>query len=292
MRVASMLPSIQYGIEQSDDRLNRALTQLTTNRRVNELADDPAASAAMVVSLSASAANDRYTANIDAVTGRMQSADSALASVVTSLNQAITLGTSGTDITLTSGNRQALAQQVQGLLESVVAQANTTYQGTYLFAGTNTTVKPFTQSNGAYVYSGNSDINRVEIGQSQTVAMNVPGDQVFTQGANVLGSLQQLVTALQSGTSAEISAATTAVSSALTYVGEQRVPLENGISRLTAQETYLSQESVTLSTQQTNLVGIDIAVAATNLSQAELTQNAVLAAAAKSFGNTLLDYLK
>jgi flagellin-like hook-associated protein FlgL len=78
----------------------------------------------------------------------------------------------------------------------------------------------------------------------------------------------------------------------LTYVGQQRVPLDNTISQLNSQDSYLGQEKVTLTTQQTALVGINLADAATNLSQAQLDNSAVLAAAAKVLPQTLLDYLK
>jgi flagellin-like hook-associated protein FlgL len=78
----------------------------------------------------------------------------------------------------------------------------------------------------------------------------------------------------------------------LTYVDQQRVPLDSAISQLNSQESYLGQEKVTLTTQQTALVGINMADAATNLSQAQLNNSAVLAAAAKIMPQTLLDYLK
>jgi flagellar hook-associated protein 3 FlgL len=144
----------------------------------------------------------------------------------------------------------------------------------------------------AYAYVGNSSINSVQVGDSMSVATNVPGSTLFTSGANVIGSLSKLITALQSGTSAEIGTATTAISTASSYLGEQRIPLDNSINQLDSQETYLSQEKVTLTSQQTTLVGISTATAATNLSQAELDNEAVLAAAAKVMPQTLLDYLK
>jgi flagellar hook-associated protein 3 FlgL len=108
----------------------------------------------------------------------------------------------------------------------------------------------------------------------------------------VIGSLNKLITALQSGTATEIGTATTAISTALNYVDQQRVPLDNTINQLNDQESYLSQEKVTLTTQQTSLVGADLADAATNLSQAETDNNAVLAAAAKIMPETLLNYLE
>ena len=104
--------------------------------------------------------------------------------------------------------------------------------------------------------------------------------------------MSKLVTALQSGNTTDIGTATAAVSSSLSYVDQQRIPLDNSISTLNSQETYLSQEKVTLTSQQTSLVGIDTATAATNLSQAETQNNAVLAAAAKALPQSLLDYLK
>jgi flagellin-like hook-associated protein FlgL len=144
----------------------------------------------------------------------------------------------------------------------------------------------------AYAYVGSSGVNTVQVGDSMNVATNLPGNQLLTSGPNVIGSLTSLITALQTGSAAQIGAATTAVFSGSTYVGQQRVPLDNTISQLNSQDSYLGQEKVTLTTQQTALVGINLADAATNLSQAQLDNSAVLAAAAKVLPQTLLDYLK
>ncbi len=144
----------------------------------------------------------------------------------------------------------------------------------------------------AYAYVGNSGVNSVQVGDFMNVATNIPGDQLLSSGANVIGSLNALIKALQSGVTADIGAATTAVSKALSYVSQQRVPLDGSISQMSSQDSFLSQEKLTLSTQQTALVGISLSDAATNLSQAELDNSAVLAAAAKALPETLLDYLR
>jgi flagellar hook-associated protein 3 FlgL len=400
MRVADMVPDMQYDMQQSQQVLAVALQQVATGLRVNQPSDDPAASANMVTSLAASANVDQYTENISAVTSQMQTADSAISSVVTSLNSAITMGTSGAGGIVSTANKQAIATEVQGVLSSVVAQANVSYQGVYLFGGSANTTAPlvaasttYTSAQGsvalplsatlpltagsvttvsdastgktfiftvtagetisslssavaaaaasgalsagttatinatgqlaigsnsssdgivvssndpalgamtatpgtevanAYAYVGNSSVNSVQVGDSMSVATNLPGDQLFTSGTNVIGSLSGLITALQSGTSAQIATATAAVSTALNSVGQERVPLDNSISQLNSQESYLSQETLTLSTQQTTLVGANLATSATNLAQAEIANNAVLAAAAKVLPQNLLNYL-
>jgi flagellar hook-associated protein 3 FlgL len=290
-----MVPNVQYNIQQSEQSVNTALQQLSTGKRVLQISDDPSASANMVRSLASSANVDRYTSNTTNVLARLQTADSALSTVVTSLNQAITLGTEGANGTVNSSNRQQIATQVQGVLTTVIAQANTSYQGSYLFGGTASDTAPFvadSTSATGYTYVGNSGVNTVQVGDSMSVPTNTPGSQIFTSGANVIASLSQLVTALQSGSTSDIATATTAVTSALNYVGQQRVPIENTITQLNSQETYLGTETVSLTSQQTSLVGIDTATAATNVTQAETEQNAVYAAAAKILPQSLLNYLQ
>ncbi len=296
MRVnPNLVPDILAGLQQSQTTLNQALEQISTGKSVNVPSDNPAAASEMVQNTIETANVDQYTQNVTAVLSKVQASDSALSSVVSSLTQAISLGTEGANSTNSAANQQAIASQVQGILSSVVSLANTSYQGAYLFGGTANSQPPYTADSSSptgYTYNGNSDQNSVAIGDSTNVQVNLPGSQIFSNSTtNVLGSLSALVTALQSGNSSAISTATTGVTTALNYVGQQRVFYANAESQLNSQETYLQQETVNLSSQQTSLIGVDMAQAATTLSQAETDNSAALAAAAKVLPTTLLNYL-
>lgn len=296
MRVnPNMVPDILADLQQSQSTLNTALQQVATGKSVNVPSDNPDAAAAMVENTLQTANVDQYTQNVSGVLSTVQAADSALNSVVSSLTKAVSLGTQGANGTNNSANQQAIAQQVQGILATVVTQANLTYQGNYLFGGTDTTTTPYSadsSSPSGYTYNGNADTNSVEIGESTSLQVNLPGSQIFSNSTtNVLESLSSLVTALQSGNTAAISTATTGVTTALNYVDQQRVFYANAETQLNSQESYLQQETVNLSSQQTSLVGVDMAQAATELSQAETDNSAALAAAAKVLPNTLLNYL-
>ena len=297
MRVDPNLgPDVLTDIQQSQASLQTALQEVSTGQKVNLPGDDPAAAAAMVGNLAASANDDQYTSNANTALGATQTADSVLTSVTSLLTSAISVGTEGATGTETAGNRESLATQVQTILASVVSEANTTYQGVPIFAGTATPSAAFTANSGpstSYTYQGNGGVNQVQIGDNLSVTVNIPGDQLFLNPeGSVLGSLGQLATALSSGDSTSIASATSAVTNALNYLSAQHVVFGGSINQLQAQETYLGQEKVTLSTQATNLIGIDPATAAENLAQAEAQNSAVLAAAAKVLPTTLLDYLK
>lgn len=399
MRVTTIMPDVQYDMEQAQQALATATQQLSTGLRVNQPSDDPAAAAEMVQSLASSARIDQYTSNITAALSQMQTADSAIASMVTSLNRAITIGTGSANQIESQGDRQGAANEVAGILSGIVALGNTNFQGRYIFGGSETSIHPFasasatyaqpsgsssvsasttltagslttisdastgqsftfkaaagdtigslqsavanavssgtlssaltttfdssghleissndpnigivvsstdpalsslsaapgTEVANSYAYVGNSTVNQIQVGDPTLIAANIPGDQLLGLGTGVLSSLGGLISALQSGSTDQITTATAGVSTALNKLDQARVPLDNNMSRLNAQDSFLNQEKISLTSRQNALVGISTAEAATNLSQAELANNTVLAAAAKALPQTLLDYLK
>ena len=287
---------MNIGIQGTEQALNAAVQQVATGQRVGVPSDDPGATVANLQSLAESANVDRYTKNGDAVLSQAQMADSALSDVVNELNQAITLGTQGADGSMTSENRASIATQVQSVLSEVVSQANTTFNGVSLFSGTATAMPAFASDSASptgYSYQGNSGVNTATVGENLQVNVNVPGDQVFTNpNGNVLGSLSQLISALGSGTTTDIGAAVTAVRSALTNVSQQRVLYSGVVNQINTQESYLSQETISLTSQQQSLTGVDMSEAVSNLTQAQIAHSTILAAAAKVLPTSLLDYLK
>lgn len=296
MRVnPNIFPDIQSALNQSQAALNNALQAVATGKSVNQPSDNPAASAGLVQNQIEMANVDQYTQNASSASSQVQAASSALSNVVSLLTKAIADGTQGANGTNSTSSLQALTQDVQNVLTSVVSQANSSYQGSYLFGGTDTSNTPFTPNAGSptgYQYNGNTNQNSVAVGDNQSTQVNLPGSQIFTSAsANVLGSLSQLVTALQSGNSAQISTATASVTSALNYVSQQQEFYGNADAQLSAQTTFLQQETVNLTSQQNTLSGVNLAQAATNLTQAETANSAALAAAAKVMPMTLLNYL-
>ncbi len=291
----NLYTTVDAAIQQSEQSLQSAMSQLSSGKRVTLPSDDPLAFAQNLQSLAASANVDRYTTSADTVLSQAQMADSALSSVTTSLTQAISLGTEGGDSSVTSAQREALAQQVQGLLANVVSQANTTANGMAVFAGTGSTTTPFVAdpaTANSYSYTGSSDTNQAQVGDNLQVTTGLPGSSIFmNSNGDVLGSLQQMVTALQSGSVNGIANANAAITAAIAQVSQARAVYGGTVNQINQQTSFLSQEKITLSSQQTSLVDVDTATAATNLTQAQTANSAVLAVAAKVLPESLLNYL-
>jgi flagellar hook-associated protein 3 FlgL len=273
-----------------------ALQQLSSGQLINMPSDNPAGAAEMVQNQAQQEQTDQFEQNTSAVEGQLQTADSTLSSVVEALNQAISLGTQGANGTMSPADMQAVAQQVQGIQSQVLQLANTSYQGNYIFAGTATNQVPFTLNSGSpdgVTYNGNTDTNTVQIAQGNSVQTNLPGSQVFQgTGGDVFGALQQMITALQSGNTTNVGTATTQLGTAVNYLSQQRVFYGNVVDQLQSNQSFLSQEQVNLQTEANTIDGANLAQASTNLSQAQTTQSAALAALAKVIPQNLLEYLQ
>jgi flagellar hook-associated protein 3 FlgL len=112
----------------------------------------------------------------------------------------------------------------------------------------------------------------------------VPGDQIFSaSGANgVFAALNSLVADYSGGTASSTAVADTqALGTALNYVSQQRVTIDNSLSRLTAASDAVASEKTQLTVAQTNLMQADVAQVSTQLSLAETQQTALEAVIAQ-----------
>jgi len=288
-------PDLLASIEQAQQNQQTAIQQMSTGRSVNNLSDNPAAAAGLVGNNALSSENDQFLTNVSDVQGKLQTADSALSNATQLLTTAITVGTQGANGTLSDSDRQALAQQVQGLQQQMLGLANTAYEGVYVFGGTNVSAPPFAQdasSSSGVQYNGNSHVTSVQIAEGTSVQTNVAGSQLFlNSGGNVFSALNDLANALTSGNG--IAAANTEVQQAFSQLTTQRITYGNGLSQLQSSQNFLNQEQVNLSTQQNQLVGANLTAVVANESQAQVDLQAALSATGQVLNlPNLLTYLK
>ena len=228
----------------------------------------------------------------------LQVTDSTLGEVVTQLTSALTLAVQGSNGTLDAANLSTIAQQLTGIRDQVLSLANTSYQGNYLFAGSLGSTKPFTVDTSTtpatVSYVGDTNVQYVTTPAGQKIQMNLPGSAIFGAGsAGVLGALNQLIADFSSGAAGATSVAdTSALTTALGQLSDQRSILDSSLSRLQATSTYAQTEEAQLKVQQSNLVASDTASVATQLNSAEVQNQALMNVMSAVGKNDLFDYLQ
>jgi flagellar hook-associated protein 3 FlgL len=298
MRVnPSYITNLAASLNQSEATEQQLSAQLSSGVRVNSLSDDPLAAGENVLLLNQIQRDDSFTQTSSLVQGQLQVADSALGGVVSQLTQAISLATAANNGTLNSSNLKSISNQLAGIRDEVIALAITRYQGQYIFGGSQTGTVPFSIANttpATATYNGDGNVNFLVTPNGQRIQLNVPGDRIFTAGgaSDVLGTLNQLIDDFASGQASTTAIAdTTALSTALDFVSQQRVVLDNSLTRLTAATDAAGIEKTQLTAAQTNLMQADVAEIATHLSLSKTQQTALESVIAQLGGRSLFDKL-
>jgi len=284
MRVDPFYVSNLVGsLDQSQLNEQQLTDELASGVSITSLSQNPVGAGENVLLLNQIQQDDSFTQNADLVTGQLQVADAALGSVVSELTQAISLATSANNGTMSATDIQSIGSQISGILGDVEFLANSSYRNQYIFAGGQTATTPFTTSTATSPavtsYAGDDDINYLELPGGQKIQLNVPGDQIFlgSGSSSVFGALNALVADYSSGTvnTAKAASDTAALNTALNYVSQQRVTIDNSMTQIEAASNSITSEKLQLTTAQTDLMQADFPTLSTQLASTETQQTAL-----------------
>ena len=289
------LNNVVGALDQTTAVQQQLTEEISSGNAVQQLSDNPIAVGQNVLLSTAISAADQYQQTSSSAQGMLQVTDSTLGSVVSQLTQALSLATQGNNGTLNASNEQAIATQLTGIRDEVLSLGNTSYLGQYLFSGS-VNAAPFTINSATtpatVTYNGDSAVNSLTTPDGQTIALNVPGDQIFTAtGASALGALNQLIADYGSNNIAAAQNDINQLSTALNQVSQQRVSLDNSLSRLTETAGFAQTQSTQLQSNQTALMQADLPQISSELKNSETQQTALMQVYAALGKNSLFNLL-
>jgi flagellar hook-associated protein 3 FlgL len=271
-------------------------TELSSGLRVSSLSDDPVAAGQASMLNAAIATDDTFVQTAATAQSLMQVTDSALGSVVTQLTSAITGATAGLNGTENSADLKSLAQSLAGIRDQVLTLANTAYQGTYVFAGSQGTTQPFTLDNStspaSVTYHGDAQPGSITTETGQQISTGLAGSAVFTAaGGDVLAALNNLIADFATGSASSTSVNDLAtLQNALGNVSQQRSALDSALSRINSASVYAQTDATNRTATASNLVAADPAQIATQLSSAETQNQALMSVISTLEKQSLFDY--
>jgi flagellar hook-associated protein 3 FlgL len=199
MRVdPNYITNLTASLDQSTSEEDRLTSELSSGLRVATLADGPVAVAQSTLLGSSIAQADTFVQTASNESSRLQVTDSTLGEVVTQVTSAISTAVAGNNGTLNATDIASVAQKLSGIRDQVLSLANTSYQGQYLFGGSQGSTPPYTLDTSTTPatanYSGDNNVQYVETPNGQKIQVNLPGSSVFgAAGTGVLGALNQLI---------------------------------------------------------------------------------------------------
>jgi flagellar hook-associated protein 3 FlgL len=272
--------------------------QLSSGLRVSSLSDDPVAVGQASLLSSAINQDDSFVQSATTAQSLMQVTDSALSSVVTQLTSAISLAVSGNSGTANTSNLTSISQQLSSVRDQVVALANTSYQGTFIFAGSQGSIQPYSinsnTSPATAIYSGDSQVNIITSANGQQLQTTLAGSTVFSSpGADVMAALNNLVADFANGTlSSTASTDIGTLKNALGNVSQQQELLGSSLARIESASTYAQTDATNRTAAASTLIAADPATVATQLSSAETQNQALMSVISTVEKQSLFTYLQ
>ena len=185
-------------LDADEVNLTRLQTEVSTGQSLVLPSDNPTAAENGLELMQQIAQNTQYQSNVSANQTYLTSTDSAMTSIGNLLNTAQSTAQGAIGSTVSSTQQQAAADQIEQIISQLVDIGNQTIQGRYLFAGSQTSVQPFTYDGGFVQYNGNESPLNSYSDLTQLFATNVNGNNVFgTLSTGVQGTtnLDPVVTA-------------------------------------------------------------------------------------------------
>jgi flagellar hook-associated protein 3 FlgL len=277
-------------------RLATAERQVSSGQRINVASDDPAGASTVIDQQGTIAQIDAYTASTDAASARLNVADSVLSDVINKITAAQTAAVGAQGSEVTANQRNAAVQQLNSLRDALLSDMNTQFKGTYLFAGTNVTVAPYSQAADGSVsaYQGNATAAAIGVDTNRQVPLSFDGGKIL-QGADssdLFAALSALTTAVASGDSAGMTQGLAALGRGLDRATVAQTAVGNALNTIDSANTQLSSARLAATTRVSKVQDADMAVSITEMTRAQNAYSAALGAFANLGKLSLMDYLR
>lgn len=144
-RVTSALTNsnLVFSMQKSYSNYAKLTTQLSSGKKINSMLDDPTQSVNLVNSKRELTRIDTWNNNIKSLKNEIGQATDTLDLLIESGQRAKDLATSAANNVYNNGSLKAVKDELDQIISSVVSNANTKYDGKYIFSGTNTQTQPY-----------------------------------------------------------------------------------------------------------------------------------------------------
>lgn len=276
-------------------RLARVQQEAASGRRIQRPSDDPVGAATALRLRTRLDEIDRYLDSARQAADWVAATEEGLASAEQVLATARDVVLMGANASLPPAAREALAAELDALIDELVQIGNSVLDGRYLFAGHKTTQPPFARPDANTVeYKGDLGLIERTVGPGASVTVNVPGRQVFGDSSG--GAFASLIDARDRIRAGDVEGLTAvslpAVDRALDQLRAIRTTIGAQVERLEREEARLRSFKVYGAQALSAVEDADLAEVVLRLGEAEAAYRAALAVGARIIQPTLIDFLR
>jgi flagellar hook-associated protein 3 FlgL len=286
------------------DKLARTQEKASSGKQITRPSDDPYGTSRAMTLRSALASNDVYKSNIEDAEDWQNTTEAALDSITQYVHRANDLLIQGSSDTADATSRNALADEIDQIVQGVKETANAQYGDKYVFSGTATATPPYVQGADDTYKGDQGGLNPAvpgvlrEIGPGVTMSINSVGQEILGDGQaagdkKLLDTLRTISQDLRAGNGAALRGTD------ITQLGDNlnqvlAVRSRNGAAtnRLTAADSRLEDIATSVTKQLSDTEDADMAQTMIDFNSQSVAYQSALRAGANLVQSSLMDFLK
>jgi flagellar hook-associated protein 3 FlgL len=192
---------------ENQGNLSDIQTQLSSGKKLLRPSDDPVGAAQVIRLTEEVDLIAQYKKNSNVLTNSLEQEETVLSSINTAVNRARVLMVQSGNGILNSGDKKAIAIEIEQIRDQVFDLMNTRNAGgEYIFAGYQSESPAFELNQSAtgnkYTFAGDAGVNKIKISNTVSIQANNSGKEVFE---DVLARLKSSITGSSGVTSASSS---------------------------------------------------------------------------------------
>jgi flagellar hook-associated protein 3 FlgL len=304
--IQSLNPSAELflaNVDRIQSQINQAESEVSSGLKILRPSDAPNQLEGLMRLRADLARNTQVSTNLSEVKAETDTAEQSLSTATQLLDTVTSLGTQGANFTQTASSRQAMALQVQGILEQLVGLSNTTVQGRFVFSGDQDQSPSYdlnlANPNGVDRLLTTQATRQVTDASGVSFTVGLTAQNIFDHRNpddtlapdNVFAAVNSLRVALQSNDQAGITAALTSLSTAATYLNSQLSFYGSVQNRIQSAQSFAGQQNVQLQSALSQTQDADVTQAAVTLTQSQTQLQAAFSAQAARPRTSLFDFL-
>ena len=293
--------TVLAGLQHNMGRMQKLQEQLSSGKLVSRPSDSPVKTVEALQFRSTITRTEQYVRNAEDGLALLGAADTALSDGLELTGRVRELVLRGMDDSNNAQGRQALANEVEVLRDTLLGTANTRYLDRPLFGGDTTRPAAFvTATDGVpgAAYAGDGMRASRTVAAGAQVEVTVPGTEVFGSNADpdqLFRVLHELAAALRDESGprhARLSAGLTRLDSATDRMLSKLGEIGARFNRVDTVKSAAEGALVDLATSLAQVEDIDLPKTIVDLQMQEVAYKAALGATARVVQPSLLDFLR
>lgn len=279
----------QHHLQANLQRMSTLMERASGQRAILRPSDDPVGTGDSLRLRSEQRAAEQHARNTQDGLGWLTVADSAIRTSVDLLVRARDLALQGATGTASQQARDALAEEIDGIRDALLTEANASYNGRSVFAGTSDAGVAFSEDGTFQGVPGSGVVRR--IGPDEQLRVDVDGAAVFGSGAgSVFAVLETLAADLRAG--ADVSGSITAISERREEVLGHLSQVGVRYNRLEAAKVATEQRLGRIEAGIVEVEDVDLARMIIDLKSQEVAYQSALGVTARVLQNSLMDFIR